>query len=121
MVAYMSEIQKPLPPLAAHAWTVAKRFREDTTTREECAQTITAMWKYIDQYEGSVASPDPNCCIMRALIGLLRDDNLGTGEKEPSIGDEIHWFLFFANKFEDHSKCAPSLIEQHFSLEQYRV
>jgi hypothetical protein len=54
-----------------------------------------------------------------ALMWLLRHDKLGSGGKEPIISEEIHWFLFFAKKFEDHPDCASSLIEQHFSSEQY--
>ena len=119
MAAYICQIRRPLPPLAAQGWGIAKRFQEGTTTQEECTKSIAAMWEYINQHEGSVASPDPNGCIMRALMWLLRDDNLGSGEKEPIISEEIHWFLFFAKKFEDHSDCASSLIEQHFSSEQY--
>jgi hypothetical protein len=86
-------------------------------TQEECAKTIVAMWEYINQHEGSIPSPVPNGCIMRALMWLLRDDNLGSGKKEPIISEEIHWFLFFAKKFEDHSDCASSLIERHSSSE----
>jgi len=53
MAAYICQIRRPLPPLAAQGWGIAKRF------------------------------------------------------------------LFFAKKFEDHSDCASSLIEQHFSSKQY--
>jgi len=79
------------------------------------------MWDYINKHEGSIASPDPDCCIMRSTMWLLRDDNLGTGDKEPIISEEIAWFLFFAEKFEDHSDRVPALIEQYFSSAQHNT
>jgi hypothetical protein len=113
MIAYVYQIRRPLPPLAAQGWELANQSRCDTTTRrQERIQTITALWEYIIRHEGSVSSPDPACCIMRALIWLLLDDNWS-----PYISEEMHWFLYFAEKFEDHSDRVQSLIEEHFASE----
>lgn len=113
MFAYVSQVQKPLPPIAAETMKTARAFRAGTATLKERKKVIADTWKYISDHSAWGDSTTPEYCIMRALTGLLHD-RLGENER---LSEEIGWFVFYVNRFEDHSYTAKALIERFFGAE----
>ena len=113
MFEYISCIRTKLPAAAAKGWEFAKKVRSGTANPDERAQVLAVMWDYIIRNEGPVTAPAPQCCITRAMNWLVRDLS-GPGEDE-YVSEVVHWFLFFANKFEDHSADAAELVQRCFS------
>jgi hypothetical protein len=113
MFEYVSQVQAPFPPIAARTFEIAKKVRQGTASFEERKGILADMWKHISEHKAWGDDTTPEYCVMRALGWLVRD-RLGPGENE-HISEVIDWFLFYVNKFEDHSESAAGLIQQHFS------
>lgn len=115
MFAYVSQLQTPLPTIAARTMDIARKFREGSATLDERNQVQADTWRYVSEQKAWGDSTTGEYCIMRALTVLVRD-RLGPGEEH--ISEVIDWFLFYVDKFENHSENAPVLIRQFFSDEQ---
>jgi hypothetical protein len=114
MFAYISQMRRVLPPAAARGLEVAKKIREGTVTSREREQAIKEIWNYVDAIDPHNREL-PESSITRIITWLLRDD-LGAGEEY--VSEVLHWFLHFANEFEDHSDIAEMLLRKIFSSAQ---
>lgn len=110
--AYFSLVRTALPKMACQTFEVAKKCRQGTATSEECKAVHADTWKYIREHK-AWGDASPEYSVMRALLFLVPHP-AGRGENEP-LTELINWFLYFVNKFEDHSDSAPPLIEQFFN------
>ena len=111
MFEYISRIRTKLPALTAHAWEIVKRVRSGTASTEERDRIITEMWHYINRNESLVAPGPPDCCIMRPIMFLVKD----TPREDEPVSEVVAWFLYFADKFEDHSADVAELVRRYFS------
>ena len=111
MFEYISQIRSTLPPVAATAWEVVKKSRAGIVTPQERDQTIRHMWDYVNQCEAPGKRESPESGVTRALFFLLN------GPGEEYVSEDLHWFFYFANQFEDHSDVAEELLRKVFASE----
>jgi len=113
MFAYISQMRRALPPAAARGLEVAKKIREGTVTSREREQAIKEIWNYVNAIDPHNHEL-PESSITRIITCLLRDD-LGAGEEY--VSEILHWVIYFANRFEDHSEIAEELLRKAFASE----
>ena len=110
MFEYACQIRIALPPIAARTFEISKRSRQGTATPEERNKIVADTWKFISEQK-AWGDSSPEYCIMRGMAFLMQDE---PGPGEERISELISWFLFYVNKFEDHSDNSAALIQRYF-------
>jgi hypothetical protein len=107
MLAYLSLISYPLPPVARSGISVATDFFSGNASAADLESARLACWAYLDGKNASSDISTPEICAVRAAICCMH-----AVPEDDDLFDLLSWFLELANKVEDHTAEVPSLIEK---------
>ena len=110
MLAYLSLIKAPLPPIADAGILTAEKFSHGNVSAVELENARIACWKFLEDKGASTDVSVPENCAVRAVICCLHSK-----PEDEDLFDLLSWFLELARKVEDHSSEIPSLAERFLS------
>jgi hypothetical protein len=122
MIAYLSQLEGPLPESATKGLATAKRFHVGSASDDERAQARQTCWDDLG-HKKNWLDMTPENCILRAVISALDDAQIQNGEPQAAL---MGWFFYFMDKFEGRTPkkfegCSTKqkgFLEQFFSLNE---
>jgi hypothetical protein len=115
MLAYLRQVIAPLPDIAARGLALAIRFQNGLLPPGRITEARVECWKYLKEHRATYDFQTPEYCAVRAVICVLHEDR---NPGEDDVADTVDFFLRMADRFEDHSSSAPSLLGRYFSLQE---